>query len=317
MLVNLAQDRSTAVEDSAPLIEIDDATFHPWRIQALRHRLSDHPLLQPASLVGLGERLEARDSIRTHGNDATAGTPFSDAPTLHPNSRSAATTLGAIADAQAWMSLLNVQIDATYRELVGTVLDNIQPQVERHDPGMCHRAGWIFVSSPNTVTPFHFDKEHNFILQIRGHKRIYVWDPDDVVVASEHARDRFHHYHERDLLHWRDEFRERAHVFDLEPGQGAYMPSTSPHMVENGDNASITASFTYYTDATRRNALLHKAHSMLRNAGIVPAPVGCRPLLDAVTHAGIVSVLGCRRLASLFSSQREQSPRARFTLVGP
>ena len=183
------------------------------------------------------------------------------------------------------MSLLNVQIDPIYRELVGTVLDSVQPQVERHDPGMCHRGGWIFVSSPNTVTPFHFDKEHNFILQIHGHKRIYVWDHRDR--GGQRARARpFHLDHERDLLHWRDEFRERAHVFDLQPGQGAYMPSTSPHMVENGDNPSITASFTYYTDATRRDALLHAAHSMMRSAGSPRRRSARRRRCDAVTHAG-------------------------------
>src|SRR3546814_15209426 len=88
---------------------------------------------------------------------------------------------------------------------------------------MCHRGGWIFITSPNTVTPFHFDKEHNFILQIHGRKRIYVWDHRDTVVASEHSRALFHLSNERYLLRWREEFRERARVFDLEPGQGAYM----------------------------------------------------------------------------------------------
>src|SRR3546814_2280073 len=74
----------------------------------------------------------------------------------------------------------------------------------------------------------------------------------------------FHLSNERYLLRWREEFRERARVFDLEPGQGAYMPSTSPHMVENGSEPSITASFTYYTDATRRDALLHRSHALMR-----------------------------------------------------
>lgn len=317
MPTTTAPERVGTDDNSLPMIELDAAAFDPWRIQTVRHGLAMHPLLQPAALVGLGERLEARGSIRTHGNDATAGTPFGDAPRMHPNRRSAAETLSAVADAQAWMSLLNVQVDPVYRELVGSVLDDVQPRIERKDPGMCHRAGWIFVSSPNTVTPFHFDEEHNFILQIHGCKRIHVWDPDDEVVASEHARDRFHHRHQRDLLRWSEEFRARAHVFDLKPGDGAYMPSTSPHMVENGDNASVTASFTYYTDATRRNALLHKAHSMMRDVGIIPAPVGKRPLFDAMAHAGIATMLGCRRIATGLSGAREPNRRARFTLVGP
>lgn len=267
------------------LIEFDPASFDPWRIQAVRHRLVEHPLLRPEALVGLGTRLEARGSVRTHGNGAKPGTPFNSAPDMFPNGKSAADTLRSIGDAKAWMSLLNVQSDDVYRELVGEVLDSVQPMVEARDPGMCHRAGWIFVTSPNTVTPFHFDKEHNFILQIHGCKRVYVWDHTDTVVASEHARDLFHLSHERYLLRWRDEFRERAHVFDLEPGQGAYMPSTCPHMVENGDGPSVTASFTYYTDATRRDALLHRAHARIRRLGVAPPPVGRRPGLDATLHA--------------------------------
>ncbi|MFT4255608.1 MAG: cupin-like domain-containing protein [Pseudoxanthomonas sp.] len=297
---------------SAPLIDFDETRFDPWRIQAVTHGLVGHPLLQMGALVALGERLETRGSIRTHGNDAAAGTPFGEAPLLHPNSKSAAATLSDVAHARAWMSLLNVQADPIYRSLVGEVLDSIQPVIDRHDPGMNNRGGWIFVTSPNTVTPFHFDKEHNFILQVQGRKRIYVWEPDDVVVASEPARDRFHHCHKRDRLQWREEFRERARVFDLEPGQGAYMPSTSPHLVENGDGPSITISLTYYTHATRRDALLHKAHEMMRGIGLRPSPVGTSPVLDALTCASVLSAMRCREWLAGFAGKRETGPRARF-----
>jgi hypothetical protein len=280
-----------------PQIEFDLAAFHPWRIQPVRHRLSDHPLLQTDALLALSARLEAAGRIRTHANDATAGTPFNDAPQMHPNLRTAVETLNSLREARAWMSLLNVQTDPIYRQLVGSVLDSVQPLVEPRDPGMCHRAGWIFVSSPRTVTPFHFDKEHNFILQIRGHKRVYVWDHRDTTVASELARDRFHQHHDRDQLQWHEEFRGRARVFDLRPGQGAYMPSTSPHMVENGGEPSITISFTYYTNATRRDAMLHKSHAVLRDLGVTPPAVGQWPTLDALTVIGVSNALAIRHLA--------------------
>src|SRR3546814_15678645 len=89
----------------------------------------------------------------------------------------------------------------------------------------------------------------------------------------------------RYLLRWREEFRERARVFDLEPGQGAYMPSTSPHMVENGSEPSITASFTYYTDATRRDALLHRSHSLMRKLKVTPPAVKHASLFYTTIHA--------------------------------
>lgn len=297
------------------LVDVDWASFDPWRIRPVRHRLMQHPLLQPDQLVELGKRLEVDGRVRTHSNAAEAGTPFNTAPRLHPNRMSAAETLQRIRDAKAWMSLLNVQSDPTYRTLVDEVLDELKPGVDRLDPGMCYRGGWIFVTSPNTITPFHFDKEHNFILQVRGRKTLHVWDHRDTVAASEQARDRFHACHERDLLVWNETLRERATVFQLEPGQGAYMPSTSPHMVENGDEPSITVSFTYYTDATHRNSLLHKAHDRLRQFGFNPPSVGHNGMLDALLYAGYDAAASAREWSRRVTGRAIHPDRAPYAFA--
>lgn len=269
---------------SAPRIQIDPS-FEPWQVQAVTHALTDHPLLQIDALVELGKRQQARKLVRTHSADATAATSFADAPQLHPNEKDAAATLGDIAQAKAWMSLLNVQADPVYRALIDEVLDEVRPIVDRKDPGMCYRAGWIFVSSPNAVTPFHMDHEHNFILQIRGTKKLYTWDPFDRVVVSERGQELFHDAHSRELVVWNDAWRERARVFELAPGLGGYMPSTSPHMVENGPEPSVTISFTYYTDATRERELLYRGNARLRRLGIEPTPIGSSPSRDRMKHA--------------------------------
>jgi hypothetical protein len=299
----------------AKFLELDWGAFDPWRIQPLRHRLIDHPLLQPDQLVALGSRLEVEGRVRTHSDNAEAGTPFNSAPRLHPNRRSAADTLEHINQAKAWMSLLNVQTDAIYRTLVDQVLDEVQQATAEIDPDMSYRGGWIFVTSPNAVTPFHFDKEHNFLVQIRGQKKIYVWDHRDTEAASEAARDRFHARHERDLLVWRDSLRDRAQIFHLQPGQGAYMPSTSPHMVENGDEPSITMSFTYYTRATRRDSHLHRAHYALRRCGIKPAPVGESALLDAVLLGILRGSLSARSLLRRLGGGKVRSDRAAYAFA--
>lgn len=264
-----------------PLVTPVEGAFDPWRIQAVTHRLRGHPLLEPDALLDLARRLEARRSVRSHAATATAGTSFADAPTLHPNPRGAATTLADLAHAKAWMSLLNVQADPVHRALVDEVLDAVRPLVEAVDPGMCYRGGWIFVSSPGAVTPFHIDHEHNFILQVRGRKRLYTWDPFDRVVVPEEGLELFHERHSRERVRWDEAFRARARVFDLEPGLGGYMPSTSPHMVENGPEPSVTVSFTYYTDATRRRELLYRGNAALRRMGVSPAPVGASRWRDA------------------------------------
>jgi hypothetical protein len=270
---------------ATPRIEIDPRTFDPWAIQAVAHRLSDHPLLQIDALVELGKRQQQRKLVRTHSDDATAGTSFAEAPKLHPNPRSAAETLANIAHAKAWMSLLNIQADPQYRDFLDEVLDEVRPIVEVKDPGMCYRAGWIFVSSPNAVTPFHIDHEHNFIMQIRGQKRLHTWEPMDRTVVSERAQELFHSEHSREQVLWRDEFLPRARVFELEAGMGGYMPSTTPHMVQNGKDVSITISLTYYTDSTRRRELLYRTNARLRRMGLAPHPIGESPARDAVKHA--------------------------------
>jgi hypothetical protein len=273
------------VEMPAPRIHVDPNTFEPWKIQALTHSLSDHPLLQIQSLVELGKRQQQRNLVRTHSADATAGTSFADAPSLHPNKADAVATLEGIAQARAWMSLLNVQADPIYRAFIDEILDEVKPIVEQRDPGMCYRAGWIFVSSPNTVTPFHMDHEHNFIMQIRGTKRLFVWDPFDREVVSERAQERFHDEHSRELITWSDEYRKRARVYELVPGQGGYMPSTAPHMVENGPEPSVTISFTYYTDSTRERELIYRGNARLRRLGLEPKPVGADPMRDRMKAA--------------------------------
>lgn len=250
------------------------AAFDPWKITALTHDLADHPLLQLDQLIALGQRQQARKLVRTHSGAATAGTSFAEAPRLHPTGRSAEDTLRDLAQANAWMSLLNIQADPIYRAFVDEILDEVRPAVDRVDPGMCYRAGWIFVSSPGAITPFHIDHEHNFILQIRGRKRLYTWPHDDRQVVTDHALELFHDQHSREEVVWRDELRDRAQIFDLTPGQGGYMPSTTGHMVENGPEPSVTISFTYYTDATRANELLYRGNARLRRLGLSPAPVG-------------------------------------------
>lgn len=275
-----------AMTPVGPRVQLEPA-FDPWKIQTATHRLGDHPLLQIDALVELGKRLAARRLVRTHAADATAGTSFADAPTLHPNTKSAEQTLAGIAEARAWMSLLNVQADDVYRRLVDEVLDEARPQIESKDPGMCYRAGWIFVSSPGAVTPFHIDHEHNIILQIFGTKRLYTWDPFDREVVSERAQELFHDQHSRELVVWKEEFRKRARVFELAPGMGGYMPSTTPHMVENGPGPSITVSFTYYTDSTRRRELLYRGNARLRRLGLTPRPVGTSRSRDRAVAAAL------------------------------
>lgn len=279
----------------AATIETDWDRFDPWRVQPVRHHLTEHPLLQLDRLRVFAKQLERISQIYTFGNEATADDNLDLAGGKHPNRKSAQETLQDIDHAKAWMVLRHVQDDPAYRGLVDAALDGVRPQIERRDPGMCYRAGWIVVSSPHTVTPFHMDHNHGILLQVCGHKTVYLWEPDDVAVVSESARDWFHGHHDLASVHWNEAYRARAHVFHLAPGEGVYIPLTSPHLVETGDEPSTTFTLSYNTGASRRNTLLHALHDRAHGIGIDLAPVGRHPVLDACLYAAAHSAQDLRR----------------------
>lgn len=226
--------------------------------------------------------MAARSQVRFHGATTTAASSFQTAPDQHKTGMTALETVKNIGSAGSWVSFLNVQTDPEYRALVTDVLDRMRPLVEPRDPGMYGYAGWIFLTSPGVVTPYHMDRENNFILQIRGRKTIHVWDPNERSVISPLVREEFNTFRSREKATYKDEFLPYARVFDAKPGDGAYMPSNGPHWVKNGDAISITASFTYYTRGTKRYELLCRANSALRRLGLNPRAPGDSRLRDGV-----------------------------------
>jgi hypothetical protein len=251
-------------------------------------------MLQLDRLLPFAQRHEKRGLVRSHSDQAKAGSSFHHAPDEHPNPWGAVRTLEDVDNAHAWVSLLNIQADPEYRALVDDILDDLRPVVDARDPGMCYRAGWIFIASPGAVTPFHMDQEHNFIMQIRGNKRLYVWDPHDRSIVSERGQELFHAKYSRELVTWQEEFLAKAKKIDLGPGVGGYMPQTAPHLVENGPGASITVSFTYQTNSTRNRSAAYRANHRLRNLGLEPTPVGASALRDRVAGMAMRSLASVR-----------------------
>ncbi len=70
-----------------------------------------------------------------------------------------------------WMTLLNVEQDHAYRDLMEECLEDLAPFAQRFAGDIRRPPGFIFVSSPNSVTPAHFDIEHSIPMQIQGERR--------------------------------------------------------------------------------------------------------------------------------------------------
>jgi len=239
--------------------------LYPDRPGALSHRLSGHPLLTLESLVELGGRLDPTDVEYNQGD-----LPYGVEPdAVSHNGLSVQETIRRIEECGSWMVLKNVDKDPAYRALLEEALGELASVVEPVTGAMLTRVGFIFVSSPNAVTPFHLDPEHNVLLQIRGSKTMMIVPGDESVVPPE-KHEAYHVGGHRNVP-WRDELATRGHRFELAPGDAVHVPLMWPHWVRNGPEPSISFSITWKTDWIYQEADVRGMNHLLRQAGVTPA----------------------------------------------
>src|ERR1700730_8226235 len=77
-------------------------------------------------------------------------------------------------NANAWLTLLNVEDDPGMAELMNTHLDQLESGMIAKQGKMRRRVAFVFVSSPNSVTPVHFDIEHSLLMQVSGSKTVSI-----------------------------------------------------------------------------------------------------------------------------------------------
>ncbi|MEZ6095974.1 MAG: cupin-like domain-containing protein [Pirellulaceae bacterium] len=261
-----------------PLQHLNEGDFaenfnrRPFTIE---HSLSDHPLFELDSLLQLSKDLPENQVEYNAGN-----LPVNQDPTKTPrNGLSIQETIQRISENKSWLVLKNVEHNSAYREVLDACLDQMQPIVDRVAPGMCCRQGFIFITSPHSITPYHIDPENNFLLQIRGLKHVKMFLPDDRDVLPETTIEAFFNGAHRNLT-ISDDHRERGFSFDLNPGDGLHFPVVAPHWVQNGPEVSVSFSITFQTDDSRRIQSLHRLNSKIRKFGIKPANVGTSPWRD-------------------------------------
>src|SRR3546814_13362745 len=69
---------------------------------------------------------------------------------------------------------------------------DLKPVVEPRTGAMLTPQGFLFISSPGSITPYHFDPEHNILLQLRSTKVMNVWPAGDERFAHRTQHERYH-----------------------------------------------------------------------------------------------------------------------------
>jgi hypothetical protein len=187
-----------------------------------------------------------------------------------------------IEDANAWLTLLNIEDDPAYAELMNTTLDELERGMLGRQGKMRNRVGFIFISSPSSVTPAHFDIEHSLLMQVSGAKTVSLGR-----FGSEPAR---RHEIERywDGSHGRIEsLPPELASCPLTPGRGVYIPPVAPHWVHNGPAISLSITLTYFTAATERDNLIEAFNARLRPFHLSPRQPGRSAPVDGAKVAAM------------------------------
>lgn len=242
------------------------ASAYPEKTVRFTHELHSHPLLSIAALTELALSMRPIDVEYNKAN-----LPVGIDPSAVPdNGLNIAKTIQTIATNDSWMVLKFIEQHDNYRHFLRELLSEIEPHVRDVTGEMLKLEGFIFLSSPSAVTPFHMDPEHNILLQLKGSKTMTVFPADDDELASGEAHEAFHRGGHRNL-EWRDDFASRGKAFELSPGKAIYVPVKAPHWVKNGPAPSVSLSITWQSEWAYHEQYARAMNAALRRFGLNPA----------------------------------------------
>ena len=237
---------------------------YPETPHKLRHTLTDHPLLTLDALADLAQTM-ASDSVEYNRGDVPIGVDGKPGQT----GLSIAQTIRMIAKSNSWAVLKNVEQAPAYRALLNDLLGEIRAQIESRTGEMLTPQGFIFISSPNAVTPYHFDPEHNILLQVRGTKTMTQFPAGDARCAPDEVHESYHAGGPRELC-WDEAFMDRAKSYDLDGGDAVYVPVMAPHFVRNGPASSVSLSITWRSSWSYAESDARGLNHWLRARGFAP-----------------------------------------------
>ena len=278
----------------------DPAAFSTHRITPLHHNFHEHPLFQVAELIKLGKELAPLEQCRFMRPGLTPASVIAH-DSRHPDGRSIDEFFERLEEPASSVALYNIEVIPRYQALLHAVVGTMQDSVEAEQPDVFRVNGFVFISAPPSVTPFHIDRENNFWLQLHGHKIMNVWDHRDRGIVPAEAVEDFIVTHSLRKVRYSEEFRAHSQEFHACPGDGVSFPSTSPHMTRSdpdwtapGDRVSISIGVTFYTSVTRKVARVHQVNRVMRRCGLSPRYPGESPRSDAF-KASLGGLVGSAR----------------------
>ncbi len=258
---------------------VDDAPFelHDPAAFKFKHTLQNHPSLKLESLCKSIPALPASSLYYSKGSLKT-NDDFDRAPKDHPNGLSIEETISNMKTSDSYIMVRRPELSPEFAEFHRELIDDLKVLTSRRGWGtrILNPMLFMFISSPNSVTPFHIDRASNFLMQIQGTKTLTVFKPWDERVVSQEESERRLAYAGNPS--WKPEYAHLGEEFHFVPGDALHIPFLAGHHVRNGPedvSVSLSIFFNHRETADRMRALMfnHVARGPLSRLGLRPFPV--------------------------------------------
>lgn len=190
-------------------------------------------------------------------------------------------SIAHLSEGTHWLKISAVNtLDSDYEDLLQAFLGQVEAVTGWPIRAKMTWAGLdVFMNSPRLQVPYHFDHDSNFLMQIRGEKDVFLFDPNDRSVLTEAE---IEDYYRGNKLAGRYHagLNDAGQCFHLTPGLGVHHPPLAPHLIRNGGEVSVSAAFYFILPGQEKIARIYQSNHFLRKLGLHPRSPGQSRLSD-------------------------------------
>jgi hypothetical protein len=246
------------------------------------HSLVGHPLFELPRMAKLAETLlavEGPTAVRWKSNKTTPDAKWDQLP---PSEQIASVSeaIATLDQSGSGVVLYRVQQDPEYMAVLDQAIDEMEVMLERPlRPDVSWKDCYIFMTSPNGVTPYHIDHGATCLMQVHGNRKAHLWHQDDRSILTDQEIEGFY-MGDLGAANYSVDMEPKAFVYDMAPGVGVHHPSLAPHHYKNGDTYSVAVGIHLFLKPSDLKARAFQANALLRQMGLKPSSVGNSPWRD-------------------------------------
>jgi hypothetical protein len=250
---------------------------HGYRVS---HRLPQHPMFELEALKVLCRRMGPH-AVKHRVGVVPVDAHFDTSLGKYRQGLQFEDAVDRLEESGAYLAVYNPEKDPQYRPVIEGLVGELGLALQDRERSFNWYSTYIFISAQDSITPYHMDREMNYLLQVRGTKTVQLWDPMDPAVMTPAQRDYLfsHAFDARPT--WRAELEPLAARFELAPGLGVHHPFIAPHLVTTGPALSISLAITFRTPRSDTWSAAHFFNHKVQRFGLGRVPVRESDVVDS------------------------------------